>query len=146
MDIIESCQDFNFVVDHGEGVLVVGRGLAVFCAASPAVAFDDDVAAAKVDHRFDADAHAVADNGTDATPTVVGDFGGFVHAAADAVTTHFAHDGVTAVLAVGLDGVGDVADAMTGAAGFYADVERLFGCAAELHDLGVDFADGECIA
>ena len=70
MDIIESCQDFNFVVDHGEGVLVVGRGLAVFCAASPAVGFDDDVAAAEVDHRFDA--AVIGLSIVPSSPTVIG--------------------------------------------------------------------------
>ena len=103
MNVIEGGEDLGDTVDDSDGVLEVSRGLAVASATGPAIVLDDDVAGAEVDHRLDADAHAVAYDSAGAGATIVGDLGAFVHAATDAVTTHFADYGVAATLAVGLN-------------------------------------------
>ena len=78
--------------------------------------------------------------------SVVGHFGVFVHLAAYAVSAHFAYYRVSVAFAVGLDGVGDVADAVADLAGCDAFVERLFGHFQQAAGRGCDVADGEGVA
>ena len=112
MDVVESGENVGLVVQQSEGVLVVGRGFAVAGATGPSVRLNNDVARAEVDHWLDAEAHTIAQGGACAASTVVGYLGTFVHVAADAVSAHFAHNGVAAFFAVGLHGIGDVAYAV----------------------------------
>ena len=111
------------VTDHCECVLVMSRRPAVFCATCPAVALNHDVAAAHIDHRFDADTHTVTYHRTYTAPPVVGHFGRFVHAASDTMAAHFANDRVTAVFTICLDGICNITYTVTGAASLDADVE-----------------------
>ena len=124
----------------------MGARLAVAGAACPSVTFNDDVLGPHVDHGLDAEDHPVADDGADAPAAVVGDVRFFVHLVAYSVAAHFADYGVVAAFAVCLNGVGHIADAFAGDAGLDAHIERLFGGAEQVHDFGVDFADGECVA
>ena len=59
---------------------------------------------------------------------------------------HFAYYRVSVAFAVGLDGVGDVADAVADLAGCDAFVERLFGHFQQAAGRGCDVADGEGVA
>ncbi len=108
--------------------------------------FNEDIALSEVDHRLDAETHAVFDNRSGALASVVGHFGVFVHLAAYAVSAHFAYYRVSVAFAVGLDGVGDVADAVADLAGCDAFVERLFGHFQQAAGRGCDVADGEGVA
>ena len=83
-DVVECGEDLRAFRVYDYGVFIVGGGFAVFCAALPAVFFDDDVAAAEVDHGFDADAHALFQYGSATTASVVRDFRVFMHFASDA--------------------------------------------------------------
>ena len=107
----------------GDRVLKVSAGLAVARAGCPAVVLGDDVLAAHVDHGLDGDRHAVAQQRTGSASAEVGHFGVLVQLAPHAVSAHLAHDAVVAALAILLDGVADVADAVTGHGVLDADVE-----------------------
>lgn len=69
-----------------------------------------------------------------------------MHLLAYSVSAHFANYGVAVALAICLDSVGDIADAIALLAGGDAFVERLLGCLHQLQHLGGDFAHGECVA
>ena len=129
-DIVEGGEHFGIAVDDGDSVLVMRRRLAVASTACPTVGFYNDIAATHVDHRLDAQAHSVFDNRADAPAPVVGYFRVFVHAFTYAMPAHFADYAIATFFAIGLNGVGNVADAFAGYTGFDAYGKRLFGGAA----------------
>ncbi len=142
---VEGGQNLRLPAIDGHSMLVMRRRLAVTGAAGPAVILDDDVAAAQVDHRLDSDAKAVLDQGACAAAPEVGHLRIFVHLAPDSVATHLAHHGVTPLLAIGLYGVGDVAQAIALATGFDARVKRLFGSLQQLHHLRGHLSNRESV-
>ena len=127
----------------GNGVLKVCTGLAVAGAGGPSVALGDDVLAAHVDHGLDGNGHAVAQQRARAATSIVGYLGVLVQLAAHAVSGHLAHDAVVAALAVMLDGVADVADAVTGHSVLDAHIQGLLGRAQQLQGVVGHLTDTE---
>lgn len=111
--VVKGGEDTGAVGVDGDCMLIMGRRLAVFGATLPAVFLDDNVTAAKIDHRFDTYTHAFFQDGSDSTTSVVGDFGVFVHFSSDAMSAHLADDCVAVAFAISLDCIRDVADALS---------------------------------
>ena len=80
----------------------------------PAVLGLSDLAVVLADHGLDGDGHAGDETGAAALMAVVRHFGVFVQLPAGAVAHELADDGEAGVLAVALDGIANVADAVAG--------------------------------
>ena len=145
LDGIKGGEDVGLAMMNGDGVLKVSAGLAVACACSPTVAFGDDILAAQINHGLDGNCHAIAQQRAGATTTEVGHLGVLVELATHAVSAHLTHDTVVASLAILLDGVGDIANAVAGHCVLDADIERLLGRAQQLEGLLGDIADTESV-
>ena len=123
LNIVESSQYLRFVKRNQDRVLIVGRWLAVACAAFPAVALYDYVLAPEIDHRLDADAHSRLKHRSDSASPEIRDFRILMHTRSYAMPTHLTNHTVVVVFAISLHGVGDVSDSLSGLGYGYALVE-----------------------
>ena len=114
----------------------MGRGLTRLSADGPAIAVEDDILRAHIDHGLDADAHPRAELRPRATAPEVGHTRLLVHVLPDTVTFQFADDMVATSFTVVLDSSADIADALPCYSLLDADVEGLLRGAKESQSLG----------
>src|ERR1700690_392493 len=124
-------EDFRALGGEVDGVLEVGAGAAVAGDGGPVIVSVFDVRGAEVDQRLNGDAHAGLEFFEGVGFAEIGDLGRLVHGAADAVAYEFADDAHATGFDEGLDGVGDVANAVAesglgdaGAEGVLRGVEK----------------------
>ena len=123
LDTVERGQDVGLAMMDGDGVLKVGTRLAVSGAGGPSVALGNDVLAAHIDHGLDGNRHSVAQQRSCSTSSEVGNLGILVQLAPYPMSAHLAHDTVVVTLAILLDGMGDVTDAVAGHGVLDTDIE-----------------------
>ena len=93
-------------------MLEMSRRLAILGAASPAVTFYHNVAAAHIDHWLDGYAHPFLDQRSDAAAAIVGHCRLLMELAPDSMPGHLAHHRETTLLTVLLHGIADMPDAV----------------------------------
>src|SRR5574344_885517 len=104
----------------------MSRRLPVFSAGGPAISFNNYVLASLINHWLYCNAHTIFNEWTSATASKVWNFRVFVELTSHAMTTHLSHHAVTTLFAVVLNGVTDVADAISRNCSLDTLVERLF--------------------
>ena len=121
-------------------MLEVSSQAAVLGLDRPAVLGLGDLAVVLADHGLDGDGHAGDETGAAALMAVVRHFGVFVQLPAGAVAHELADDGEAGVLAVALDGIADVADAVAGHSLLDALIERGLGDVQQALSFQVDLS------
>jgi len=120
----------------------VGGRQAVSSDHGPAVGEGLYPVGAEVDHGLDCKGHAGPDCFPGVAAAEVWDLRFLMHRAADPVADQVANDAKAARLNEGLDGVGDVADAIAHLGLADADLKGLLSCLQQTGNLGIDGADG----
>ena len=120
--------------------------LTILCTTSPTVFFGElDVFGTHAHHRLDCNNHTFFQQSTRAVDSIVADVGVFVHLESDTVSAKFTHNGIAVLLAMLLDGMAYVPNAVTRFATVEAKIKSLFGNFEETLHLRFDFADSESI-
>src|SRR3954470_8297533 len=116
--LIQPCRALckNLAAGFGDAdrMLELRRERAVAGDGCPAVVEQLYVGAADVDHRLDGEDHAGLELGARAGAAGVDHFWAVVEQAADAVAAEIADDAVALTFGVALDGVGDIAEMVSG--------------------------------
>ena len=120
----------------------MGGGKTVGGDHGPAVGERLHAVGAEIDHGFDGEGHAGFDLLPGAAAAEVRNLRLLMHRAADAVADQVADDAETARLDQGLDGMGDVADAIADLRLADADVEGFLGGLKQAGDFRSDGTDG----
>ena len=123
----------------------MSRRLAILGAASPAVTFYHNVAAAHIDHWLDGYAHPFLNQRSDAAAAIVGHCRLLMELAPDSMPGHLAHHRETTLLTVLLHGIADMPNAVAFHRLSDAEVKSFLRSRQQLPHTRFHLADCKCI-